>query len=250
MENGREPNRAQRRRKWRRRKKWGLLAAASVLLTAFAGYGLLARRHKPSKQDVPPPGIVSLTPPGIVFHHSFSPGRMGGHRVGIADLSKMHAEEHPGWGQVYKGKTYYIGYHYVIQTNGNVERGRPDLCPGAHARTFNNWLGICLIGDFATHTIKHYQPDHPTHAQIESLISLCESLMAKYHIPPEMIKRHRDVNITWCPGDNFPYAKIMARLTAYAKAHPEMYPTPPLILKIVKPPPKKSGAQPIPSPAG
>ena len=63
--------------------------------------------------------------------------------------------------------------------------------------------------------------------------------MAKYHIPPQMIKRHRDVNVTWCPGDNFPYANLIATLTDYAKAHPEMYPTPPVILKIVRTQPLK-----------
>ena len=184
---------------------------------------------------LPPPP----TPPGIVLHHSFSPGIVHGRHQGLADLTKIHQEDHPGWAQWYEGKMYYVGYHYIIRTDGVIEQGRPDLCPGAHARTFNNWLGICLIGDFATHTRHQYKPNHPTAAQMKSLIALCESLMAKYHIPPEMIKRHRDVNVTYCPGDNFPYRRIIATLSGYAKKHPEMYPTPPVILKIVKPPPKK-----------
>ena len=120
-----------------------------------------------------------------------------------------------------------------------MEQGRPELCPGAHARKFNNWLGICLIGNFATHTRHHYKPDHPTAAQIKSLITLCEALMAKYHIPPQMIMRHRDVNVTYCPGDNFPYHSLIATLANYASAHPEIYPTPPVILKIVRTPAKK-----------
>ena len=181
--------------------------------------------------------VPPATPPGIVLHHSYSPGMVRGHHAGLANMTEIHEQNHPGWGQKFEGKMYYVGYHYIIRTDGVVERGRPDLCPGAHARKFNNWLGICLIGDFATNTTHHYKPDHPTPAQIESLLTLCESLMAKYHIPPQMIKRHRDVNVTWCPGDNFPYREVIAKLTDYANAHPEMYPTPPVILKIVRTPP-------------
>ena len=213
------------------------LIVAVVLLVFGLGRSWVAWRHR----TVAPPGIVApilppATPPGIVLHHSFSPGMINGKHQGLVYLTKLHHEDHPGWAQEYDGKMYYVGYHYIIRTDGVIEQGRPDLCPGAHARTFNNWLGICLIGDFATHTRLRYRPSHPTAAQIKSLLALCESLMAKYHIPPQMIKRHRDVNVTYCPGDNFPYRRIIAALTAYATKHPEMYPTPPVILKIVRPP--------------
>ena len=236
-----------RKRKRRGRKFWKpgrkrtALIVGSVLLTLAAGYGLLARRAG-HRAAIPPAIILPKlppTPPGIVIHHSYTPGTIHGHHVGVAKLSEIQARTNPTWGYIYEGKKYYIDYHYIIRTDGVVEHGRPDLCPGAHARTFNNWLGVCLVGDFATNTRFRFKPDHPTPAQLDSLISLCESLMAKYHIPPQMIKRHRDVNVTWCPGDNFPYAAVMKKLTAFAAAHPEMYPTPPVILKIVKPPPRK-----------
>lgn len=213
------------------------LTVAGVLLIFGIGKSLIIRRHHTVAPGIVAPLLPPATPPGIVLHHSFSPGVINGEHQGLAYLTKIHHEDHPGWAQEYEGKMYYVGYHYIIRSDGVIEQGRPDLCPGAHARTFNNWLGICLIGDFATNTRHQYRPRRPTRAQIKSLLALCESLMAKYHISPQMIKRHRDVNVTYCPGDNFPYKSLMAKLTAYANKHPEMYPTPPVILKIVKPPP-------------
>ena len=239
MERGNKVEQAQvkRAKRWTIRRR--ALIAVSVILVSAGGRKLISsRRHSAALTGSVAP-VLPATPPGIVLHHSYTPGIINGNHVGMDELSKMHEEIHPGWAETYEGKTYYVGYHYIIRTDGVVEQGRPELCPGAHARKFNNWLGICLIGDFATHTRHNYKPNHPTAAQMKSLITLCESLMAKYHIPPQMIMRHRDVNTTWCPGDNFPYHKLIATLTAYTNAHPEMYPTPPVILKIVRTPARR-----------
>ena len=216
------------------------LAAGAALISGVSCKLIYSRRRHAAPVASVASAALPATPPGIVLHHSYTPGKVDGEYVGLKTLSDLHQQMHPGWREEYEGKTYYVGYHYIIRTDGVVEQGRPDLCPGAHARTFNNWLGICLIGNFATHTSKHYKPDHPTRAQMKSLVALCESLMAKYHIPPQMVLRHRDVNVTWCPGDNFPYRSLIATLTDYAAKRPEMYPTPPVILKIVKPPPLKN----------
>ena len=40
-----------------------------------------------------------------------------------------------------------IGYHYVILEDGTVQSGRPEYWSGAHAKGFNNTIGVCLIGD-------------------------------------------------------------------------------------------------------
>ena len=117
-----------------------------------------------------------------------------------------------------------IGYHYVILANGVVQAARPENCLGAHARTHNDWLGICLVGGFSTN--RHWQPERPTARQMRSLVALCERLMSKYHIPPVYVKRHRDINNTWCPGDRFPYRRLMAELKRYAAVHPETRPIP------------------------
>ncbi|MCW3097756.1 MAG: hypothetical protein JWL77_3374, partial [Chthonomonadaceae bacterium] len=58
--------------------------------------------------------------------------------------------------------------------------------------------------------------------QMASLLMLCEKLMSKYHIPPENVRRHRDLRMTWCPGGRFPYDKVIQDLRVYADAHPEV----------------------------
>ncbi len=40
-----------------------------------------------------------------------------------------------------------IGYHKVIEKDGNIENGRPEFWKGAHVYEFNDKsLGVCLIG--------------------------------------------------------------------------------------------------------
>ena len=38
----------------------------------------------------------------------------------------------------------------LLLTDGTIEQGRPDTCLGMHARTYNDWIGICVIGAFQT----------------------------------------------------------------------------------------------------
>ena len=194
--------------------------------------------RRPLAVPVVPPGIPAsepLGPPGIVLHHSESPAVYHGVPLNAARLEDIHHREHPDWGTVYNGKTYYIGYHYVILPDGTVEQGRPDNCPGTHARTHNDWIGICLIGGFQTNN--HWWPEHPTKQQMTSLIALCERLMSKYHIPPDLVKRHRDINDTYCPGDRFPYNFLLTQLRGYAAVHPETRPISNRVVSLAHPPP-------------
>ena len=53
------------------------------------------------------------------------------------DIHKLHLSF--GWDG--------IGYHKVIEKDGNIENGRPEFWKGAHVYNFNHKsLGICLIG--------------------------------------------------------------------------------------------------------
>ena len=230
----------------RRRRLILLLAGASCMLLTILGIG---RRllHRKSETPIPlPPVVVAplvpLGPPGIVIHHSESPAVYHGIAMNAARLEDIHHQEHPDWKTEYQGKTYYIGYHYVILPDGTVETGRPEGCIGSHARSHNDWIGICLIGGFQTNN--HWFPETPTKAQMKALVALCEHLMSKYHIPPDLVKRHRDINDTWCPGDRFPYNKLLAQLQTYAAAHPETKAIPGKIVSLEHPPPpgrKKKG---------
>ena len=112
---------------------------------------------------------------GIVIHCSDS-------TFGNAQLIEDWHKER-GWSD--------IGYHFVILNgkfennselrvmDGMIEAGRDMDRAGAHARGYNNWLGICLIG-----------VDKFTDKQFDSLHKLILELMAKYHIPLKNIIGH------------------------------------------------------------
>ena len=69
----------------------------------------------------------------IIVHCSDTPN---GRQHTAADIHRWHQE------RGFDG----IGYHYVIQLDGLVEKGRPDYWKGAHCRGYNDEIGVCLIG--------------------------------------------------------------------------------------------------------
>ena len=109
-----------------------------------------------------------------------------------------------GWGDV--------GYHYVIDSKGNIYEGRaggPEIV-GAHTSYYNvNTIGVALMGNF--------EREEPTHAQLEVLTLLLADHANRFDIVPEgknkflgqtsyNISGHRDVarrgHGTACPGEN------------------------------------------------
>lgn len=213
------------RRRSPRMRAWALAVLCCVLM--LAGYGAMVHWRNPPLISPAPVAPVSvpaaithpagLQHPGIILHDSDSPARMNGVVMNAAHMEEVHREDHPGWATRYEGKTYHIGYHYLILPDGTIQMGRPEGCIGAHARHFNDWLGICTVGDFSGH--RGWTPSVPTSKQFATVVSLCERLMSKYHIPPENVRRHCDVNDTVCPGERFPYTRIQTELRAYAAAH-------------------------------
>lgn len=81
-----------------------------------------------------------------------------------------------------------IGYHYVIDLDGTIEKGRDESEVGAHVSGHNaHSIGICYIGGCD----KDMKPkDTRTLAQKESIIRLLTQLLCKY--PNADIKGHRD----------------------------------------------------------
>lgn len=90
--------------------------------------------------------------------------------IGADTIRKWHVEER-GWKD--------IGYHYVIRRNGNIDQGRSDEVPGAHARGYNKTsLGICLVGGMdkdGNTTVSNY-----TQAQWDALDVLVTGLSCKH----------------------------------------------------------------------
>lgn len=82
-----------------------------------------------------------------------------------------------------------IGYHYVIDLDGTVEKGRDTSVPGAHCKGYNSCsIGICYIGGLNE---AGSPADTRTEAQKQSLLRLLKELRAKY--PKAKIVGHRDM---------------------------------------------------------
>jgi N-acetylmuramoyl-L-alanine amidase len=125
----------------------------------------------------------------VIIHHSASPDVFA---------STIH-----GWhlNQKWSG----IGYHFVIRSGGAIERGRPEDTIGAHSGPAGNGdsIGVVLTGNF--------EYDKPTEAQLDSLVWLItQCLEPKYG--KLQVMGHKDVMATACPGKNFPWAELRARL--------------------------------------
>lgn len=129
----------------------------------------------------------------IIIHHSASPD------VSAETIHSWHLGR--GWAG--------IGYHYVIRSDGKIERGRPENTLGAHAGKEGNpdSIGICLLGNFSE-TV-------PTEQQLQSLIWLIRDIKSRYG--NLAIQGHREIMQTACPGDNFPWDEVNRMLKGEEK---------------------------------
>ena len=90
-----------------------------------------------------------------------------------------------------------IGYHYVIELDGSIHKGREESAVGAHCSGQNaNSIGICYVGGVAKDG--KTPKDTRTEAQKQSLIELLTKLKAKY--PHAIIYGHRDFAAKACPS--------------------------------------------------
>lgn len=120
----------------------------------------------------------------IVIHCSAT---RAGQDVRASDIDKWHRER--GFAM--------IGYNYVIDLDGTVEKGRPLTMDGAHCNTaglsgkvYNKHsIGICYVGGLD----KHGRPaDTRTPAQKMALAKLVNELILKY--PIVEVIGHRDAS--------------------------------------------------------
>lgn len=122
-------------------------------------------------------------PKEFIIHHAQAK------KCTVYDIDRWHKNK--GWSG--------IGYHFFIDKDGKVWTGRPESGQGAHTINHNTKsLGICLEGDFMV--------ESPTTNQLKSLNDLINYLKRKYGNLP--IYRHKDLNPTDCPGENFVFNNI------------------------------------------
>lgn len=105
-----------------------------------------------------------------------------GQDVKAADIKRWHKDR--GFDD--------IGYHYVIDLDGTIEKGRDEALVGAHCKGYNaTSIGICYVGGCD----KNMKPkDTRTPEQRRSMLSLVRKLVNKYKIPVTQIWAHHDFN--------------------------------------------------------
>jgi len=138
----------------------------------------------------------------LVIHHSAT-------EIGKATLIHNSHQDRGFW----QG----LGYDFLID-NGTLGKGdgQIEVSPrwikqqtGAHCQAGGmntKGIGIALVGNF--------NMEHPTPAQMESLVYLTTTLRQYYQIPVGNVLGHRDVTgaKTDCPGRNFPWQSFVRQL--------------------------------------
>jgi N-acetylmuramoyl-L-alanine amidase len=106
-----------------------------------------------------------------------------------AAIRKFHMAPPPdgrGWDD--------IGYHWVIDLDGNVETGRPEEEEGAHCEGHNlDSIGICLIG------VKNFSI-----VQLLSMRRLVQQKMAQYSVPSSEVFGHYEFDTAIAQGKTCP----------------------------------------------
>ena len=129
----------------------------------------------------------------LILHHAAGSG------LDARAIHRLHRQN--GWAG--------IGYHYYVQKDGSIHRGRPEDRVGTHAAGHNaDSIGVCFEGNFET---EEMGPE-----QFAAGAELLSDIRDRY--PGLTVCGHRDLNATACPGRNFPMERLkeeseMAKLT-------------------------------------
>ena len=138
-------------------------------------------------------GIHPMTPIyRITIHHTAMPdddeADLGGSvKLRLQKILYLH-KHHQNWAD--------IGYHFIIDQNGNIWEGRSLKYQGAHAQGNNNLgnIRVALIGNFETHNAPEKQK--------KALINFVHKKKKKYNVSDNNIFPHEHFTGTKCPGKN------------------------------------------------
>lgn len=119
----------------------------------------------------------------IILHCTATPE---GRDVSVDDIKQWHLDR--GWSD--------IGYHYVIDINGNLQEGRPLTRAGAHVRGHNKGsIGIAYVGGVDA----NLKPkDTRTEDQKGRLKAIILDLMDEY--PEATLHGHNEFSNKACPS--------------------------------------------------
>ena len=111
-----------------------------------------------------------------------------GQDIPVETIKKWHIEGR-GWSG--------IGYHFYIDINGKIQKGRDIAKIGAHCKGQNrNSIGICYCG--GVEADGKTPKDTRTDEQKDALLAVLRTLKAMY--PEAVIHSHRDFANKACPS--------------------------------------------------
>lgn len=105
-----------------------------------------------------------------------------------------------------------IAYHFYVRKDGTIYRGRNENWNGGHTLNYNNVaLGICFEGNFEEEMMP----------EIQKIAGRALVADIKKRYSGIIVKRHKDLNSTACPGKNFDFNYITSgTLTSPTPAQP------------------------------
>jgi len=110
-----------------------------------------------------------------------------------------------------------IGYHYVIDRDGTVAKGRAVERVGSHVKGHNTGtIGVCLVGGFGSAATDKFE-EHFSWQQHKALAALLVDLRKQF---PGILKvsGHNQYASKACPGFNVPSWYSAARAEVAKKA--------------------------------
>lgn len=115
-------------------------------------------------------------------------------RAKVDEIRRWHMSPPNNWRD--------IGYHYVIDRDGLVARGRAETTVGAHVAGRNTGtIGVCLIGGHGSKPDDDFQ-QHFTVAQERALVALIADIRTRADI--RVISGHNQYSSKACPGFRVP----------------------------------------------
>lgn len=131
----------------------------------------------------------------IVHCAATRPGWMQGESVEDKrdEIRRWHVVDN-GWAD--------IGYHYVIDRDGQVAPGRPLENQGAHTQGHNaNSIGVCLIGGHGSAVNDPFEKNY-TNEQDQALRVLIDSLQTRFPTIRKISGHNDYTKAKACPGFN------------------------------------------------
>jgi len=144
----------------------------------------------------------------------------------VAEIRRWHIEDR-GWRD--------IGYHYVIDRDGTVARGRSETVIGAGVEGHNRGvIHICLIGGHGSNANDRFEA-HFTHEQEIALMKLIDDITRRTDI--QRISGHNEHAAKACPGFS---------VTAFLQGIPAPRPAPRPTVRPTPRPAQPAARQPLP----